>query len=279
MNYKSIFLLAGIILCLATACKENAPMRYNSPDNVYFDFDDEKTADRDSVLYTFAYTPDVTTDTVLIPVRIAGKRVSKERHFNVTILPTTTAVSGKHYEPLQSFYTIAADSGKAYIPFIIYNTDAELQNKSVATYMQLTASEDFGVTIDTLIKAKIVFSNRLEKPAWWDFWSGQLSEYSRVKHDLYLVSVGRVDLISDYSGDNGLQIPYNLYVIDKLRKFLSDPFAWTSAQKSYVLTKRADGNYDFYHTENPDKKFFLQFNKEDGKYYFLNEKGQRVTVN
>ncbi|MDJ1496326.1 DUF4843 domain-containing protein [Cytophagaceae bacterium DM2B3-1] len=280
MKNKNILLFIGITLCLNTACKRDEVQNYNSHDSVYFGFDDEKTKDRDSVVYTFAYTPDMERDTVLLPVRISGIRTTDERQFHVTVVTQgTTAQQGTHYEPLQSAYIMPSDSGKAYLPLILYNTDPALQNKSVSIILKLAASEDFGVGLAKMIQAKVVFSNRLEKPIWWDMWSGQLAEYSRVKHDLYLISVGRVDLISDYSGDNGLQIPYTLYVIDKLRKFLNDPFTWTANQTNYVLTKRSDGNYDFYHTANPGKKFLLQFNKDDKKYYFVNEHGQRVTMN
>lgn len=275
---KRTILFAWIAAAMCAGCAEDHANVYTSFDNVYFDFDPE-TKERDSVIYTFAFTPGVKVDTVYLPVRISGRRINQERHFTMAIVgDRTTAQPGVHFEPLLPSYTIAADSGSTLVPFILYNEDPELENRSVAVTMVLTPTEELGVDFPHLITAKVVFSNRLEMPVWWPMWSSELRDYTRAKHALYLISVGNIDLISSYEGNNAL-IPYNLFLIDKLRRFLRDPFVWVAQNPAYVLEEKGRGIYDFYKADIPDVRYTLEKYDADGKYYFIDEYDDRVIIN
>ena len=275
-RYLIIIIVASVCLF---SCHEEDQLFYQSPDNVFFNFDDENTNNRDSIFYTFAYDPSLGSDTVFLPVTISGRRVPYDREFYVSVLDSgTTAILGVHYEPLKSSYIMPADSGKMSIPFIMYSADPILADTSVAVRMILKSSKDFGVGFPDLISAKVLFSNRLEKPEWWDLWVGQLGNYSRTKHQLYLISVGNQDLISSYA--DYLFIPRSLFLIDQLRQFINDPFSWVEARSDeYTLEKVNDKLYYFYNIANPDTKYELVFYQDDGKFYFYNENNQRITVN
>jgi hypothetical protein len=277
----STILLVFLIVFGCFACEQDVVESYTAPDNIYFNFDDAETNDRDSITYTFAYTPEMVSDTVFLPLAVSGKRVNYDRRFKLEILTEGTSAQPQlHFEPLQDIYILQADSGKMQVPVILYNTDPALQHTTVTLNLVTVATEDFGVALPKLNKAKIVFSNRLEKPVWWNFWEDQLANYSRTKHEMYLVVVGNIDLITNASDpEQNLQIPRNLYLIDKLRKFLADPVSWVETNtRGYALTARADGNYDFYNTENPSKTYLLQKNIADGRYYFMDENGQQVIM-
>jgi hypothetical protein len=267
---KQFILLAISIAMVAGACKKTEEITYHADDSVYFDF--KTAAERDSIVYTFAYEPDLAKDTILLPVRISGIRMPATRSFGIQVVQSSsTAVAGTHYEAFKSSYTMPADSGVFLLPVIILNKDPQLTTTSVSLQLKLLPSADLDTAINTLIKARIVFSNKLEKPIWWNMWLG--GYYSQVKHQLFLISSGATDLTT-----SGLDAPKNLYHVGRLNGFLNDPFTWVTqnVDKGYVLTVRADGNYDFYNSKNPDKKILLRKNTSSGKFYFIDEANKEV---
>src|SRR6187399_867132 len=123
INMKKLFIITGIIVALFAACKKAAYMPYHSSDNIYFNFDDDNTTDRDSIVYTFAYTPGKESDTLWLPVRISGIRTDGDRTYKVAVTDSgTTAKAGTHYAALQPQYTIPAHTGIDSFPLVIYNT-------------------------------------------------------------------------------------------------------------------------------------------------------------
>ncbi|WP_173002932.1 DUF4843 domain-containing protein [Chitinophaga sp. SYP-B3965] len=276
MKKLFIFGLFGAV-CLS-ACKKAIELTYQSPDNVYFDFTDPKDEKErpDSISYSFALFPDKSSDTILLPVRIAGMRKSVARKFKLTVIDSaTTAVAGTHYKALEAEYTIPADSGAVKVPIIIYSTDAALTTKSVRMKFRLVASADFAVTTIGFDTAKVIFSNRLEQPTWWNTWAGELGAYSRVKHELFIRTAGTIDLPLT---QNGEVIPKVLYHTRRFRSFLNDPIAWVAAnpQEGYTVEAAGGGNYNFYSIANPAKKYLLELNPADNRYYFKDENGNRI---
>lgn len=280
---KNIYYVILVSLILL-ACKKEEQFLYDSNDNIYLDyFDRDGVLDTAAVTYSFAYNPGIARDTVWVPVIIAGHRVSKDRRFVLTIVDTaTTATKDLHYEPLATFYVMPADSGKINVPLVIKNIDPELSTKSVAITLRLTASEDFGekLPLDHRTK-KVIYSNRLEQPSWWMFWQGQLGPYSRVTHQLFLISGGQ-DLVNPTLPDAYMQIPRTLYYLENVRLFVKDPFTWVTRhpEAGYVLTKRNDGSedYDFYSKESPAIKLLVKYFPQVDDYFFVNETGAQIIM-
>lgn len=197
--------------------------------------------------------------------------MSANRTFGVKIVDTsTTAVSNTHYQPLQPSYTLPADAGRYWLPVVLVNKDATLTTRTVLLTLALTAGDDLEVDLVSLTKARIVISNKLEKPRWWDMWLGS---YSQVKHQLFRLSATAEELTT-----NGIDAPKNLFYAGKLTAFLNDPKSWVNANpdKGYVLKERPDGNYDFYHSASPDKIIPYRKNVSSGKFYFIDETGKEV---
>lgn len=259
------------------SCGEVEIDRYNTPDNVYFDFDDDKTSDRDSVVFSFAYTPEKASDTIYLPVRIAGLRVDHERRFKLMVVEDsiTTATPVLHYRPMEEFYTIPADSGTLQVPVVLYNQDTLLQDKSVAVHFMLVPTEDFGTALPRGVYAKLVFSSRLEKPDWWAGVESVFMDYSRVKHQLYLISIGNIPLIME-----GANIPYNLFIMDKFRRFLVDPFNWVTSNPDYEIeTVQEDKEYVLFSKLNPAIRFKIRWENDAQRYYFVDENNKNVLFN
>lgn len=274
---KNILLISFLFIGLSACKKDEIPV-YNATDNVYFDFrqdiDNDKT---DSLVYSFAYFPDKEMDTVYIPVSISGHRVPRARKFILSIVDSsTTAVASLHYLPLEKEYIMAADSGSCLVPLILMNRDSLLKRTTFTIGLTLQASSDFGVAFLLQNKGLVKMSDRLEKPVWWDVWSGELGVYSRVKHELFIRVSGTTELPptqSDY-----MVTPKALYHTRRFKSFLQDPFRWveTYVAEGYVIVQEYDGNYYFYSSSNPGNKYLLEKNNDDGKYYFKDENGNRI---
>lgn len=245
-------------------------MTYSSPDNIHFNFSDQQ---KDSMLYTFAYRPDLATDTVYIPVQLSGTRVNHDRRFIIRACKdSSTAIEGVHYKAFDSSYVLPANTGSVYVPLVIYNTDTLLQTQSVMVKFRLYPTPDFGTNLPyNLICNKLVFSNKLEEPSWWPMWMGDY--YSRVKHQFFIIVTGLTSLSTD-----GLDAPKNLYFVSLVTSFVNDPFSWIkkNADKGYVLTRQEDGNYLFYNTATPQKTILYKLIPQTGKYFFIDENGEEV---
>jgi hypothetical protein len=282
---RNIFyvLLAAVTLF---GCKKEALQVYDAKDNVYLNYKDKDgNQDTSALTYSFAYNPSLSKDTVWVPVIISGKRVNHDRKFALTVVDSsTTANANLHYELLKPFYIMPADSGNVQVPVIIKNTDPLLADKSVNLTIRVSGGEDFDSTLPLTLRTRsIYYSSRLEKPSWWIYWQGPLGDYSRVKHQLFLISSGTTDLVDMSKPNAYLQIPRTLYYIDNTKTFVNDPFTWVTrhADKGYVLTKRTGGSndYDFYSAASPEKKFYLKYYAQVDKYFFVDENGNQVIIN
>ncbi|NVM65181.1 hypothetical protein FHW88_003485 [Mucilaginibacter sp. SG538B] len=282
---RNIFYVLVVVAALFS-CKKDQLLTYGSRDNIYLNYKDKDGNQDTSILtYSFAYNPTLAQDTIWIPIIISGQRTKSERKFVITVVDTaTTAKAGLHYEALKPSYTMPADSGTVKVPVIIKNSDPELANQSVTLTILVSGGQDFNSSLPAALREKsILYSSRLEQPAWWIYWMGNLGSYSRIKHQLFLISSGTTELVDMSKPNAFLQIPRTLYYIDNVRTFVNDPFAWVARypEKGYVLTKRTDGSkdYDFYNSSSPGKKFYLKYYTQAAKYFFVDENGQQVIIN
>ena len=258
----------GIFL---SACQKADLKVYDSQANVYFDFYGNQ---RDSILYTFAFEPSRGADTIYLPVRLSGIREPVDRKFIIKIDPnpdSTTAIAYKHYKPLDSVYTLKANTGVTQVPLIIYNSDSLLQSKSVQIKFVLYPTSDLDTTLNKLIRGKLVFSSKLERPDWWGMWLGDY--FSQTKFQLFIITTGQISMTT-----SGLDAPKNLYFVSVLTAFLNDPFTWIkkNPEKGYVLEHQTDGSYYFYSKDNPDKKILYQYDVQAGNYFFIDETGLEI---
>lgn len=271
-----IYIFITVIFCLTLmGCQKTEELIYKSSDGIYFNFEEE--ADRDSILYSFAFNPELGKDTIFLPVKISGNRIPVERTFRVEVdADGTTATESLHFQPLPDLYTLPADSGNIQIPFIIYNTDKILEETSVAINLSLVTTEDFNIDNPTLITSRIIFSNRLEKPVWWDLWAANLGSYSRTKHQLFLIGSGTIDLIDSYS--RYLEIPKTLYDISTFITFMTNPFEWIgkNPEDGYLIEEQSDGDFHFFHVNKPEKIYIVRLNENLGEYFFLEEDGSFI---
>ncbi|WP_207515361.1 DUF4843 domain-containing protein [Longitalea luteola] len=264
---KIITIIAAV--ALLAACKKAENVTYRNADNIYFDL--EPHGYKDSILYSFALHPGIEQDTVWVPLKIAGNRVDRQRVYAVKVIDTaSTALVNLHYEPLKESYTFSSDSGTAFMPVILYNTDTMLVDRTFTLSFQLTPTSDFKTDMAP-VTARLVFSNRLEKPIWWNMWLG--GYYSQVKHMLFRLAGTTEELTI-----KGEDAPRNTYYVDKLKILLDQPKTWLelNPDKGYKLTPRNDSISDFYHVNTPDKIIIYKKETSTGKSFFIDEFGGLV---
>lgn len=276
MRYSiGVFLSVFLITASMIGCKKSELTLYDSPASIYFDLSGSQ---RDSLLYTFAYTPEKADDTVYLPVKLEGLRTAQARNFILKIDPdSTTAIAGKHYKAIDASYEIPAESGILYVPIILYNTDPLLAKSSVKIKFYLEATPDLGISMPSLTVARLVFSSKLERPEWWDMWMISNGDYySQVKHQLFIIVTGQTML--SYGDGAGMDAPKNLYFVSQLTSFLNNPAKWVAANpdKGYVLDKIDDNTYHFYNKDTPLKYIVYQYDPVAGQFYFIDENGDRV---
>lgn len=275
-------LLICLMLGTATmsACKKDSiDPTYNLSPNIYFDWSDSTGTDAsrvDSFSYTFALTPEITADTVYLPVRISGDRSSKDRFFKIGTDDTaTTAIAGLHYAALKDQYVMPADSGEVHVPIYFSAKDTALASRAVRISFKLLPTSDFTTTDTKYNVAKYTVSSMLTKPSWWDVW-GQLGIYSRVKFELYIRITGLTYMtpVSDFDHQ-----PQMFYALGIFGTFLSNPIQWVANNPNagFTITEQEDGSYLFYQTAVPTKTFvLLPPDQYKNTYHFNNEDGQPI---
>jgi hypothetical protein len=295
---KVLFYTCALAAMLVSCHTEDADFVYHSRDNIYFGIGatvglteaevidkellPEGMQDPRNMSYSFAVTLKP-IDTIYVPVTISGQRAPMPRRFKVVAnADSTTAQAGLHYKTFEDFYTIPADSGGMMLPVILLNRDTLMETQSFAIRLELVPTDDFEVTLPENY-AKIVFSNRLERPDWWTFWEGQgqIGTYTRTKHALYLIALGDIkdkDLITGYNAESSLLLPYDLYLLGKFRALLFNPILWMTNNPGYVKTEVAPGVYEFYSVANEFTKYKMVYSDQDGRYYFVDENGKYVST-
>lgn len=137
---------------------------------------------------TFAYS-DISkvVDTVYFDIYTMGDIYSNERAFKLRqeLLPgENNAVPGTHYKAfdapaLAGLYTIPAGQNHSRVPVILMR-DASLRSKSITLKFRIEENENFKFGQEDLLWRKLVFTDKLSKPATWNI--GMLGKYSEVKH-------------------------------------------------------------------------------------------------
>jgi hypothetical protein len=231
------------------------------------------------VTYTFAYTPGVLIDTIYLPVRISGNRSPKGFSYKVAVTDSsTTAVAGLDYVALQPSYAIAPDSGTTWLPIIVLNNDTLLTQHSVRLDLHVVATSDLGVQLPDIITARVIISNKLEKPDWWDRW---MTFYSDEKFELFIIATNGVTELANDQATFGLFAPQSLYYIGLMNDLISDPPGWISKNPSrgYVLDPQSDGTWYFYNSATPSDRIQVIFDPSANRYYFVQKAGGYVTPN
>lgn len=169
---------AILIGCSLLGCQENERMLYVEKPAVYF----SSLTEKDSISYSFA-SGLKDEDVVSIPVRIIGTSVDKDRTIAVEIDPVSTAKEGVHYKDLSKSVVLKAGDVESNVKMTVVNKD--LENGDVKLILNLKPSNDFDLGYAGSLKAKLIITDQLVKPSYWDMpLSLYYGAYSKAKHRL-----------------------------------------------------------------------------------------------
>lgn len=199
--------LLALILFLFSACKQEI-MYFDDEAGIYI-HKSIMGAHRDSITYSFIEKEaGLERDTLLIPVKTAGKLVNRDRVIPVDILYTeSTAQEGVHYKVLPA--VIKANQDRGAIPIVIFKTE-DMQKEIFTLRINTKTNDEFPLEI---IRTKnnneftgenwsvfgsgylIRMTDQVVKPDTWEspgsWFLHYFGEYSNVKYKFIMEVTGR----------------------------------------------------------------------------------------
>lgn len=209
MRFFGLMILLGLWLGI-NACSEGDFEGYSADSFIYFD----KEA-VDSTIFSFAYDKSLNEGEVALKVKIISNLEDRKRTFQVRFLPTeSTAKEGMHFEKPAEGQFIAAMDSIGYLKLKVMRGD--LKNNSVKAVFELTDTEDFKVGMKAYAKTRIIISDELNQPAWWDAWhvSNGLGRYTRTKYEAFIEEMHMHDLTMEKDGGTLSYSEVRAYVLE-----------------------------------------------------------------
>lgn len=219
----------AILMLSLLGCQENERVIYSEKGAVYF----SSVTEEDSIFYSFA-SGLKDEDVVSIPIKIIGTSISQDRTISIEVNPESTAKEGVHYKDLSKTTVLKAGDVEAILKVTVQNK--ELVNGDVKLILNLIPNEDFDLGYAGSLKAKLVITDQLVKPLYWDMpLSLYYGAYSKAKHRLCIQLQGfdfpetmDYSIVSDYMSYG--RIVYN-YLL-KTPVWDEDTQAWITADWS-----------------------------------------------
>lgn len=178
------------------ACSEDNLAGYSSDSYIFF-----AKESTDSTIFSFAYDNQLTEGELKLKLNLVSLLESHERSFNVRFLPDeSSAEEGKHFILNEQGQTIAANDSIGYLTLTIKKGD--LNKNAVEAVFELVDSEDFKVGLKSNSKARVIISDKLSKPDWWDDWhiTSGLGTYSDEKYTAFIEEIKVHDLTLQEDG-------------------------------------------------------------------------------
>jgi len=182
----------------------------------------------DSLTYTFVFeSTDVESVEIGLAVKIIGTASDSDRQFRIEVDPDiTTGVSGTDYAPLPEFGIVRANQliDTVYVT-LLRNESLVTNQKSLG--VRLVSADDFELGTYDKLNFKINFSDKVEKPAWWDAMGLSYGTYSDVKYRMLVIVSGLTDHshLNFFSADaKAYTLLVNQYFEDHPEEFEFDEF-------------------------------------------------------
>ncbi len=217
MKYHLIVLL-GLVVMAFTGCSEENIDVYHGDNYIYF-----TKASTDSTTFSFAYDASLQEGDVSLKLNLIARLENRDRVFAVRVVEEeSTAREGRDFSIDPSSCVVRANDSIAYLDVHVMK-DASLQGRSVKAVFEIVASDDFLPGIERNRKAKLVITDKLTQPEWWDAWhvSSGLGTYSDKKYRLFIEVTGQSDLTltenggtMDYSDMRGYVVMFKYWLYE-----------------------------------------------------------------
>ncbi|MCK9305168.1 MAG: DUF4843 domain-containing protein [Bacteroidales bacterium] len=185
---KIVFILTAIVSIVTLSCENESSKLYNGEPAIYFS---NLYGEKDSVTYSFI-GKNKELDTVFLNVKLLGYVQDTPKKIKVRLIPEmTTAVAEVHYTSLQQEYEFPSNTYEYQLPVII-NKHPDLNDNLLIIALELIENDDFKIAFPNRVRARVMFSNIIMKPAIWDaILAPVFGVYSRTKHEICMDLTGR----------------------------------------------------------------------------------------
>lgn len=204
-NFK--YILIAVICVLTLSCKKSADFLYTDIARLQFGPAQQflylpSYAFNDSLKQeTFVYlNTNTLLDTVYFDIYAMGNVTDKDRAFSLKqeqVNGQYNAIPGVHYKAftdpdVAKNYVIKAGQAHSLLPVILIR-DASLKTNSAVLKLNIIANENFQPGQSQLLWRKVVFTDRISRPAAWDDLSAKnwYGKYSSVKHKFMIDNTGQ----------------------------------------------------------------------------------------
>jgi len=214
------------------ACQKDLET-YNGITGIYFTpaIDGRNSIGIDSTIISFAYAKPATKDSIMkLVVRISGEPTNVARTFKLSILPTSTAIPGQHYEMMNPEFIIPANKVADTLKIKLKRT-TDMLTESLILRLKLEDNENFNTpmqdrVINTATGKKLSFTTHaiwvndlIKKPrAWID---GYLGSFSRKKLFL-LAEVAEIKNIGDLDDLTLTPLSKTVYYGTFMQRYLNE---------------------------------------------------------
>lgn len=179
-----------------SACSEDNLTGYSLDSYIYF-----AKESIDSTIFSFAYDNKQTEGVLKLKLNLVSLLEARERSFGVRFLPNeSSAKEGIHFEWQERGQLIAANDSIGYLTLLIKKGD--LNKSAVEAVFELVDSDDFKVGLRSNSRARVIISDKLSRPKWWDDWhiSSGLGTYSDEKYSAFIEEMQVHDLTLEEDG-------------------------------------------------------------------------------
>ncbi len=197
-----LFLLAALSF---SSCNEKMIPEFGYDRYIYMDGDEQT--------FSFSFIS-TTEDTyrLAIPLTFAGRPLTEDLTYAVSVDPSSTLIAGTEYEFPDLIFR------KGYLKDTLYLTLHRTERMSENTFtlkFDLASNENFQATQTGKLTAEVSVSDILSQPLWWNqlVIDNYLGEYSDKKYELFVQH--------GYAGDFGaLEADMKYYYAMKFKMYL-----------------------------------------------------------
>ena len=206
---NSIILLIGVIGILCS-CSEVDVTDYSSDNFIQF-----AKAAKDSTVFSFAYDQTMSAGTVKLKLNCIANLSTENRTFGVRYrAEESTAQAGVDFVMPDEEQVLLANDSVAYLEIQLNKSD-NVKAKDLLLVFEVTDYGDFKPGMNAYRKNRVIVSNRLTQPAWWDDWheTNGLGSWSAKKYTLFMEETKVSDMTLDRDGGTMSYSEMRAYVL------------------------------------------------------------------
>lgn len=205
-----------IILLMVGACKKDKEIILYDPSlsAIYFEYiideyggELQTTKGVDSIEMSFTQIDlNLESHVVKVPIHVTGMSDDKDREYDFVIDEELTDMESEHYKIQRHIIGKGKFVDSLEIEFFKH---PELQEKQKTVFIHLKSNENFELGYMNNQHIRIIVSNMLTKPSWWETWQGVMGNYSQEKMQMWMtIYHEKADPYLDYTYSYKNMPPY-----------------------------------------------------------------------